>query len=36
MYERDSDDDIIKKLKVNFYDIILGTELQVESLYGEC
>ena len=34
MYERDGDD-IIKKLKVNFYDLMLGTELKVESLYGD-
>lgn len=33
IYDRDGDD-VIRKLDINFYDLLLGTELEIESLYG--
>ena len=33
LYDRDGDD-VIRKLDINFYDLLLGTELEIESLYG--
>ena len=34
IYDRDGDD-LIRRLDVDFHDLILGTELQVDSLYGD-
>ena len=34
VYDRDGDD-LIRRLEVNFHDLILGTELKVDSLYGD-
>lgn len=34
LYDRDGDD-LICKLDVNFYDMLLGTEMEIESLYGQ-